>query len=56
MNERQEIAAIRTAAEMNEQNMRWYSYILDCNRSDGVQVSVVSDKIKIEFAFGMFYK
>ncbi len=56
MNERQEIAAIRTAAEMNEQNMRWYSYILDSIHSDDVDVSVLSDKMKIEFAFEMFYK
>ena len=55
MNERQEIAAIRTAAEMNEQNMRWYSYILDSIHSDDVDVSVLSDKMKIEFAFEMFY-
>ena len=54
MNERQEIAAIRTAAEMNEQNMRWYSYILDSIHSDDVDVSVLSDKMKIEFAFDIF--
>ena len=51
MNERQEIAAIRTAADMNEQNMRWYSYILDSIHSDDVDISVLSDKMKIEFAF-----
>ena len=56
MNERQEIAAIRTAAEMNEQNMRWYSYILDSIHSDDVDVSVLSDKMKIEFAFKMFHE
>lgn len=56
MNERQEIAAIRTAAEMNEQNMKWYSYILDSIHSDDVDVSVLSDKMKIEFAFKMFYE
>lgn len=56
MNERQEIAAIRTAAEMNEQNMKWYSYILDSIQSDDVDVSVLSDKMKIEFAFKMFYE
>ena len=56
MNERQEIAAIRTAAEMNEQNMKWYSYILDSIHSDDVDVSVLSDKMKIEFAFEMFHK
>ena len=50
MNEMYEIAAIRTAAEMNEQNMRWYSYILDSIHSDDVDVSVLSDKMKIEFA------
>lgn len=56
MNERQEIAAIRVAAEMNEQNMKWYSYILDSIHSDDVDVSVLSDKMKIEFAFKMFYE
>lgn len=56
MNERQEIAAIRKAAEMNEQNMKWYSYILDSIHSDDVDVSVLSDKMKIEFAFKMFYE
>ena len=56
MNERQEIAAIRTAAEMSEQNMKWYSYILDSIHSDDVDVSVLSDKMKIEFAFKMFYE
>ena len=56
MNERQKIAAIRTAAEMNEQNMRWYSYILDSIHSDDVDVSVMSDKMKIEFAFKMFHE
>lgn len=56
MNERQKIAAIRTAAEMNEQNMKWYSYILDSIQSDDVDVSVMSDKMKIEFAFEMFNK
>lgn len=56
MNERQKIAAIRTAAEMNEQNMKWYSYILDSIHSDDVDVSVLSDKMKIEFAFKMFYE
>lgn len=56
MNERQKIAAIRTAAEMNEQNMKWYSYILDSIQSDDVDVSVMSDKMKIEFAFDMFNK
>lgn len=56
MNERQEIAAIRTAAEMNEQNMKWYSYILDSIHSEDVDVSVMSDKMKIEFAFKMFHE
>lgn len=56
MNERQKIAAIRTAAEMNELNKKWYSYILDSIQSDDVDVSVMSDKMKIEFAFEMFYK
>ncbi len=56
MNERQEIAAIRTAAEMSEQNMKWYSYILDSIHSDDVDVSVLSDKMKIEFAFEMFHE
>lgn len=56
MNERQKIAAIRTAAEMNEQNMKWYSYILDSIRSDDVDVSVMSDKMKIDFAFKMFHE
>lgn len=56
MNERQKIAAIRTAAEMNEQNMKWYSYILNSIQSDDVDVSVMSDKMKIEFAFEMFNK
>lgn len=56
MNERQKIAAIRTAAEMNEQNMKWYSYILDSIHSDDVDVSVMSDKMKIEFAFKMFHE
>lgn len=56
MNERQEIAAIRTAAEMSEQNMKWYSYILDSIHSDDVDASVLSDKMKIEFAFKMFYE
>lgn len=56
MNERQEIAAIRRAAEKNEQNMKWYSYILDSIHSDDVDVSVMSDKMKIEFAFKMFYE
>ena len=56
MNERQKISAIRTAAEMNEQNMRWYSYILDSIHSDDVDVSVLSDKMKIEFAFKMFHE
>lgn len=56
MNERQKIAAIRTAAEMNEQNMKWYSYILDSIHSDDVDVSVMSDKMKIDFAFKMFHE
>lgn len=56
MNERQKIAAIRTAAEMNEQNMKWYSYILDSIHSDDVDVSVMSYKMKIEFAFKMFHE
>jgi hypothetical protein len=56
MNERQKIAAIRAAAEMNEQNMKWYSYILDSIHSDDVDVSVMSDKMKIEFAFKMFHE
>lgn len=56
MNERQEIAAIRKAAEKNEQNVKWYSYILDSIHSDDVDVSVLSDKMKIEFAFKMFYE
>ena len=56
MNERQKIAAIRTAAEMNEQNMKWYSYILDSIQSDDVDITVMSDKMKIEFAFEMFNK
>ena len=56
MNERQEIAAIRTAAEMNEQDKKWYSYILDSIHSDDVDVSVLSDKMKIEFAFKMFHE
>ena len=56
MNERQKIAAIRTAAEMNEQNKKWYSYILDSISSDDVDVSVMSDKMKIEFAFKMFHE
>lgn len=56
MNERQKIAAIRSAAEMNEQNMKWYSYILDSINSDDVDVSVMSDKMKIEFAFKMFHE
>lgn len=56
MNERQKIAAIRTAAEMNELNKKWYSYILDSIQSDDVDVSVMTDKMKIEFAFKMFYE
>lgn len=56
MNERQKIAAIRAAAEKNEQNMKWYSYILDSIHSDDVDVSVMSDKMKIEFAFKMFHE
>ena len=56
MNERNEIAAIRAAAEMSEQNMKWYSYILDSINSDDVDVSVLSDKMKIEFAFEMFHE
>ena len=56
MNERQKIAAIRAAAEKNEQNMKWYSYILDSINSDDVDVSVLSDKMKIEFAFKMFHE
>ena len=44
MNERQKIAAIRAAAEKNEQNMKWYSYILDSIHSDDVDVSVMSDR------------
>ena len=56
MNERQKIAAIRKAAEMNEQNKKWYSYILDSIHSDDVDVSVLSDKMKIEFAFKMFHE
>ena len=56
MNERQKIAAIRAAAEMNEQNMKWYSYILHSIHSDDVDVSVMSDKMKIEFAFKMFHE
>ena len=56
MNERQKIAAIRRAAEMNEQNMKWYSYILDSIQSNDVDVSVMSDKMKIEFAFKMFHE
>ena len=56
MNERQKIAAIRAAAEKNEQNMKWYSYILDSINSDDVDVSVMSDKMKIEFAFKMFHE
>ena len=56
MNERQKIAAIRRAAEKNEQNMKWYSYILDSINSDDVDVSVMSDKMKIEFAFTMFHE
>lgn len=56
MNERQKIAAIRAAAEKNEQNMKWYSYILDSIHSDDVDDSVMSDKMKIEFAFKMFHE
>lgn len=57
MNERQKIAAVRRrAAERNEQNLKWYSYILDSIHSDDVDVSVMSDKMKIEFAFKMFYE
>ena len=56
MNERQKIAAIRKAAEMNEQDKKWYSYILDSIHSDDVDVSVLSDKMKIEFAFKMFHE
>lgn len=57
MNERQKIAAIRIAAEKkNEQDMKWYSYILDSIHSDDVDVSVMSDKMKLEFAFDMFYE
>lgn len=56
MNERQKIAAIRTAAEMNELNKKWYSYILDSIQSEDVDASVMSDKMKIEFAFEMFNK
>ena len=56
MNERQKIAAIRRAAEMNEQNKKWYSYILDSIHSDAVDVSVLSDKMKIEVAFKMFHE
>ena len=56
MNERQEIAAIRRAAEINELNKKWYSYILDSIHSDDVDVSVLSDKMKIEFAFKMFHE
>lgn len=56
MNERQKIAAIRAAAEMNEQNKKWYSYILDSISSDDVDVSVMNDKMKIEFAFEMFHE
>lgn len=56
MNERQKIAAIRAAAEKNEQDMKWYSYILDSIHSDDVDVSVMSDKMKIEFAFKMFHE
>ena len=56
MNERQKIAAIRRAAEMNEQNKKWYSYILDSIHSDDVDVSVLSDKMKIEFSFKMFHE
>lgn len=56
MNERQKIAAIRRAAEMNELNKKWYSYILDSIHSDDVDVSVLSDKMKIEFAFKMFHE
>lgn len=56
MNERQKIAATRTAAEMNELNKKWYSYILDSIQSDDVDVSVMCDKMKIEFAFDMFNK
>ena len=56
MNERQKIAAIRAAAEKNEQNMKWYSYILDSINSDYIDVSVMSDKMKIEFAFKMFHE
>ena len=56
MNERQKIAAIRTAAEMNEQNKKWYSYILDSIHSDDVDVGVLSDKMKVEFAFKMFHE
>lgn len=56
MNERQKIVAIRIAAEMNELNKKWYSYILDSIQSDDVDVSVMTDKMKIEFAFKMFYE
>lgn len=56
MNERQKIAAIRTAAEMNELNKKWYSYILDSIQSDDVDITVMSDKMRIEFAFDMFNK
>ena len=56
MNERQKIAAIRRAAEINELNKKWYSYILDSIHSDDVDVSVLSDKMKIEFAFKMFHE
>nr|WP_297000155.1 hypothetical protein [Prevotella sp.] len=56
MNERQKIAAFETAAEMNELNKKWYSYILDSIHSDDVDISVMSDKMKIEFALNMFYE
>lgn len=56
MNERQKIAATRTAAEMNELNKKWYSYILDSIQSDDVDITVMSDKMRIEFAFDMFNK
>ena len=56
MNERQKNAAAETVAEMNELSKKWYSYILDSIHSDDVDISVMSDKMKIEFAFNMFYE
>lgn len=56
MNERQKMAAALRAAKNNELKKHYFQYILDSISSDDVDVSKMSDKEKIEFAFKMFYE